>query len=121
MRSDEEMDVIDGEGFRTAELRAMISAWRALVVRWELTWSERRALLPEGGDDLPRPPADTETRMRILVEIGYRLRFDEDHGFVEWLRQPTSDWGWIAPLDVMGGSLADLRRVRRLADEDLLP
>ena len=31
-------------------------------------------LFPAGGEDLANLPADTEARMRILIEIGYRLR-----------------------------------------------
>ena len=113
--------MINGETCAAVELRAMISAWRALVVEWELTWCERRTLLPCGGDDLERPPADTETRMRLMIEINYRLRFETGGALVEWLRQPSREWGWLAPLDLMGGPLPDLRRVRRLADEGLLP
>ena len=115
------MGMLNGEVSAAIELRTMISAWRALVIEWELTWSERQALLPEGGDELNNPPADTERRMRILVEIGYRLRFDDGDELVVWLRQPSRKWGWLAPLDVMGASLPDLRRVRRLADEGVLP
>ncbi len=112
---------MNGEVFAAIELRAMISAWRTLVIEWELTWSERQALLPQGGDELENPPAGTETRMRLLIEIGYRLRFDDGMALVEWLRTPSPDWGWLAPLDVMGASLPDLRRLRRLADAGLLP
>lgn len=113
--------MLNGTVCAAIELRALISAWRVLVIEWELTWSERRALLPAGGDELDRPPEDTERRMRLLVEIGYRLRVDEGEDLVGWLRRPSRKWGWVAPLDVMGASLADLRRMRRLADEGMLP
>lgn len=113
--------MLNGEYSAAIELRSMISAWRSLVVEWELTWSERQALLPEGGDELDQPTQDTECRMRLLIEIGYSLRIGDGLVLVEWLRMPAREWRWLAPLDVMGGPLPDLRRMRRLADEGLLP
>ena len=95
------------------ELAAMMTAWRDLAVRWGLTWHERRALLPKGGDELASPPADTETRMRIMIEIGYRVRFDTPAELDDWLRTPTQTWKWNSPLEVMSGPLADLRRFRQ--------
>ena len=111
----------DGEFCAAVELRAMASAWHAMAGGWDLTWGERQELFPKGGDDLPEPPADTERRMRILLEIGYRLRFDEADALVNWLRRPIPGLGYQSPIELMGGPLANLRLVRRLADEGLLP
>lgn len=90
------------EACAAAELRAMASAWRALERRWGLSPVERRALLPEGGEDAPNPPRGTETRMRILIEVGYRIGLPEDL-LHDWLRTPTPTLGWLTPLDAMSG------------------
>ena len=45
------------------EFAAMVGAWRSLDARWDLTWRERRALFPKGGEDRDDPCEDTETRM----------------------------------------------------------
>lgn len=106
--------MIDDECAAT-ELRAMGSAWRALDRRWDLSPVERRRLLPEGGEADANPPRDTETRMRILIAIGYRIGLAECL-LHDWLRAPTPTLGWLSPLDAMSGPLADLRGVRRLVD-----
>lgn len=97
------------------ELRTMITAWRALDRRWDLSPVERRRLLPEGGEDGAAPPRDTETRMRILIEVGYRIGLAECL-LHDWLRTPDVTLGWLSPLDAMSGPLADLRGVRRLVE-----
>ena len=102
-----------------AELVAMAGAWRSLGARWDLTWMERRALFPRGDECAASPCSDTETRMRVLIEIGYRVRFDEDSQEQEWLRRPTEMLGWYSPLEVMSGTLADLRRFRAFVEQGL--
>ena len=113
------MMVIDGMEAARIELAAMTGAWRGLAARWDLTWRERRRLFPMGGEEGPSPCADTETRMRIHVEIGYRTGFEDDHDEREWLRNPIEFLGWHAPIDVMSGSLGDLRRFRAFVEQGL--
>lgn len=109
------------EGTETAriELAAMTGAWRRLDARWDLAWRERRALFPKGGEDAGDPCGDTETRMRILIEIGYRLRFNCDEDEREWLRRPLEMLGWHSPMEVMSGALGDLRRFRAFVEQGL--
>lgn len=97
------------------ELRTMRSAWRALSRRWDLTSRERTELLPAGGEENESPPTDTEARMRILIEIGYRVGLP-DSTLQDWLRTPTETLGFLTPLDAMSGPMADLRGVRRLVE-----
>lgn len=97
------------------ELRSMRAAWRTLMRDWDVTPTERRALLPEGGEEDAAPPRDTETRMRLLVEVGYRVRL-EGWTLYDWLRTPTPVLRWLTPLDAMSGTLAQLRGVRSLVD-----
>lgn len=104
------------EDLAALELRTMHKAWKSLDRRWNLSPTERLALFPAGGHDDERPPADTETRMRIQIEIGYRIGLPEDL-LHDWLRDPNQTLAWLTPLDVMSGSLADLRGFRRLVDE----
>lgn len=101
------------------ELAAMTGAWRSLDMRWGLTWRERRALFPKGGEDTADPCEDTETRMRVLVEIGHRLRFDDGDDERDWLRRPMEMLGWHAPIEVMSGALGDLRRFRAFVEQGL--
>lgn len=108
-----------GSDVATVELMAMRTAWQDLSLRWELTWQERRALLPAGGEDAEQPPMDTERRMRILIEIGYRIRFDDDDDLQEWLRMPTELLNWYSPLEAMSGQLPDLRRFRQFVEMGL--
>lgn len=103
------------EDFAETELRVMRSAWRSLSARWELTARERAALLPGGGEDAPSPPCDTETRMRILIEIGYRIGLPREV-LHDWPRSPSPTLGWLTPLDVMSGALGELRGFRRLVE-----
>lgn len=103
------------EDLAAVELRTMLSAWRALATRWDLTWRERRELLPGGGEEDENPPRDTEARMRILVEVGYRLALPEAE-LHDWLRTATKALGWLSPLDVMSGSMGDLRSIRHLVN-----
>ncbi len=101
------------------ELAAMTQAWRDLGARWDLNWRERRMLLPKGGEFSAQPCADTEARMRMHLEIGYRIRFEGDEELQEWLRHPTELFGWYSPLEVMGGTLGDLRRFRAFVEQGL--
>ncbi len=103
--------MLNGTDVPAVELTAMRAAWRDLAINWELTWRERRALLPAGGEDRSDPPLDTEHRMRILIEIGHRVRI-YDETLSDWLRTPSELWNWSSPLEVMSGSLPDLRRFR---------
>ena len=109
------------EGTETARIEhaAMTGAWRSLDARWALAWRERRALFPKGGEDAADPCEDTETRMRVLVEIGHRLRFDDDEEEREWLRRPMEMLGWHAPIEIMSGALGDLRRFRAFVEQGL--
>lgn len=109
-------NVLNGNEASAIEVMAMRTAWCDLAIRWELTWQERRMLLPTGGEDLEQPPANTERRMRLLIEIGHRLRFEDDATLCEWLRMPSELWYWYSPLEVMGGSLPDLRRLRQFVE-----
>ncbi len=115
----EEWKMLDGRDAGAIEAMAVIKAWRDLAIRWELSWHERVALLPRGGEDTASPPEDTEKRMRILVEIGYRLRFEDDEVMCEWLRAPAEMWNWHSPLEVMSASLPDLRRFRAFIEMGL--
>jgi hypothetical protein len=103
--------MLNGTDVPAVEMTAMRAAWRDLAIRWELTWRERRALLPAGGEDRPDPPVDTERRMRILIEVGNRIRID-DEKLRDWLRTPSELWNWFSPLEVLSGSLPELRRFR---------
>ena len=105
------------EDFAAIELRSMRSAWRALERRWELSPKERRELLPEGGEQDASPPRDTEARMRIMIEIGYRIGL-HDTLLYAWLRTPSPTLDWLTPIDVMSGSMANLRGLRRLVEMD---
>ena len=116
---EEEDDMIDQAEAARVELAAMTGAWRSLASRWDLTWKERRALFPKGGEEGPSPCADTETRMRVLVEIGHRVGFDGEEEEREWLRQPIEMLGWYAPIEVMSGALGDLRRFRAFVEQGL--
>lgn len=109
----------NNDNLEVTEQVAMAAAWKCLAIRWELTWQERTALLPSGGEDSGAPPEDTETRMRILVEIGYRLRMDDDAELCEWLRIPTELWGWYSPIEVMSGPMARLRLFRAYVEAGL--
>lgn len=111
--------MLNGSEVAVIELIAIKSAWRDLAIGWELTWQERKALLPEGGEDAPHPPPDTEHRMRILLEIGYRLRFENDAAMQEWLREPSECLNYYSPLEAMSGSLTELRRFRRFVEAGL--
>lgn len=106
---------MDTKDIAALELRTMRSAWRALARRWELTAAERRELLPAGGEDEDFPPRDTETRMRIMIEVGYRIGLPTDL-LHDWLRTASPVLGWLSPLDAMAGSLADLRGFRRIVE-----
>lgn len=99
------------------ELEAVTASWRTLSQDWGLSWRELRALFPFGGQDLANPPGDTEARMRILIEIGHRLRMDDAEELYEWLRNPSSALGLYSPLDVMGGRMGDLRRLRYFVEQ----
>lgn len=106
------------EDLAAVELRTMRSAWRALAGRWDLDARERTRLLPEGGEGHENPPRDTETRMRILIEIGYRVGLREAD-LHDWLRTPSRTLHWLTPLDVMSGTMAQLREMRRMVDMGL--
>jgi hypothetical protein len=97
------------------ELKAMRGAWRAVRGSWDLSDREVRELLPEGGEEAQSPPRDTEQRMRLMIEISYRLPHGiEDHS--EWLRTASPMLGWLSPLDVMSAGMAELRAFRRMAE-----
>jgi hypothetical protein len=97
------------------ELRAMQGAWRAVRASWDLSDREVRDLLPQGGESISSPPHDTELRMRLMIEISYRLPSGiDDRG--EWLRMPTERLGWLSPLDVMASDIRDLRVMRRMLE-----
>jgi hypothetical protein len=102
--------------FAAIELRTMRQAWRALEGRWELTWRECRELLPAGGADDENPPRDTETRMRILIQVGHRVGIPGPK-LHDWLRSPVATLGWLTPLDVMSGGLGELRGFRALVEQ----
>lgn len=106
------------EDFAALELRTMHQAWRALARRWDLTPRECAALFPAGGAEDARPPRDTETRMRILIEVGYRIGLPEE-ALHDWLRTPIRPLGWQTPLELMSGGLGDLRGFRRLVEAGL--
>lgn len=109
--------MIKSKNAADAEQRAMQSAWRALEYDWSLSWPELRALLPDGGEERAQPPAGTERRMRILIEINYRLGFADDDDLRGWLRRPSTAWGGYSPLEVMAGPVQELRRFRRLVEQ----
>ena len=101
------------------DLAEMTGAWYSLDRRWGLTWRERRTLFPKGGEDRADPCEDTMTRMRVLVEIGHRLRFESRDDEQDWLRLPLEMLGWHTPMEIMSGPLADLRRFRAFVEQGL--
>lgn len=103
----------DPPATRDGEVR---EAWDRLAGRWELTWQERRMLLPAGGEDDPAPPEDTRRRMLILVEVGHRLTPVPRAERNEWLRMATPAWGWYSPIELMSGSLEELCGFRRAVE-----
>jgi hypothetical protein len=109
---------INGNDVAAVEVMAMRTAWRHQAVHWELSWSERTALFPAGGEDRTDPPVDTERRMRILIEVGHRIAFEDDE-LCEWLRRPSELWNWYSPLEVMSGTLPELRRFRAFIEQGL--
>lgn len=108
---------METEDLAGQELRAMRAAWRAVAERWELDPCERGALLPQGGEGAENPPVDTETRMRLLIEIGQWIPY-EGQRLQEWLHDPRSDCFWLTPLEAMS-DLAQLRRLRRMVEMGL--
>lgn len=110
--------MMNGNDVAAVEVMAMQAAWRGLAINWELSWGERRALFPAGGEELVHPPVDTERRMRILIEVGHRLTLD-DTELCDWLRCPSELWNWYSPLEVMSGSLPELRRFRAFVEQGL--
>jgi hypothetical protein len=108
---------MNGNEAAAIELGAMRTAWGDLATRWDLGWHERRALLPAGGQDADTPPHDTERRMRLLIEVGHRLRFDDDDELRDWLRTPSELWN--SPLEIMSGAIGDLRRFRQFVEAEI--
>ena len=106
-------DMVDAAA---TELQAMRGAWRALRREWELSGTEVAFLLHGRDPEGSRLDAATETRLRILIEIGYRLERGVDDDLCDRLRTPTPAFGWLSPLDAMAGSLADLRGVRTVVE-----
>ncbi|NJR80064.1 hypothetical protein [Sphingomonas corticis] len=95
-----------------AELRMMRRAWNALRAQWRLDRREVLELL-RGAEGAGTLSAATETRMRLLVEIGYRLcAADGDDDLRDRLRRPTAAFGWLSPLEAMSGGTGELRAVR---------
>lgn len=110
---------MDMEEAARIEMRAMRSAWRTLCARWQLSDREIRELLPSGGFDEDAPPSDTERRMRLLIEISYRLPAGVDDIY-DWLRTGTPAFAWHSPLEAMGLSVGSLRGVRLAVEEGRL-
>ena len=54
--------------------------------------------------------------MRILIEIGRHIRFDDYDQLSDWLREPVEELNWNSPLEAMSSSLPDLRRFRRYVE-----
>ena len=108
--------MMNGSQASAMEMKVMCTAWRSLAEDWALTWEERRLLLPAGGEHDVAVPADTETRMRLLLEVARGLRLPLDEEAIEWLRAPCAVLRWRSPLDVMSSSLAELRYFRRLVE-----
>ena len=101
------------------EADAMLGRWRMLVEDWALTWGERRALLPAGEGFLSSMPEDSETRMRILIEIDRHVPSRDGGGLADWLREPAEELGWCSPLEAMSRTLPDLRRFRHYLEQGL--
>ncbi|MGY2733587.1 hypothetical protein [Sphingomonas sp. UYP23] len=94
------------------ELRSMRAAWRALAERWELAPVEIGMLLPEGGEGWDNPPADTERRMRLLIDVGHGVGLHGRH-LSEWLRDPRQDMFFLSPIEAMS-DLGHLRHICRM-------
>jgi hypothetical protein len=109
--------MFEAKNAAAVELAAMAGAFRAAIEDWALTWRERRALLPAGGEDHATPPGDTEARMRILIEVSRRLTCDDADRLAEWLRDPAEALDWCSPLEAMSSSLPSLRRFRRFIEQ----
>ena len=99
-----------------AELRAMRGAWMALRNEWGLSGLEVARLLQGRDADAARLDAATETRLRILIEIGYRIPTGIDDDLHDRLRTGTPAFGWLSPLEAMSGSIGDLRGVRAVVE-----
>lgn len=110
------MSSVDDVTGTDVELTRTLSAWRALVIDWDLTPTERKALLPAGGESDPEPPADTLERMDILAGMNFRLRSRPTVELRGWLREPVLFLALATPLETMGGDLVDLKRLRHLVD-----
>lgn len=100
----------------TVELRAMQAAWRGLRSHWQLSEREVEELLPDGCGEHGNPNSGTETRMRLLLEISYRLPHRTD-AVSDWLRLATPQFGWLTPLEAMSSGLPELRQVRRIVEQ----
>lgn len=107
---------MNGNEAAAIDMMAMRRAWRDLAIGWELTAPERRMLLPAGGEGEVAPPADTERRVRILLDIAHGLRFDDGASLREWLRMPSELFYWHSPIEVMAGPLPELRRFRQFIE-----
>lgn len=100
-------------------------AWDEQVLRWDLGVGERRDLLlgdvggASGVTDVVFATREVAMRTEILVEIGHRLRFENDGALREWLRTPNLLFSLDTPLDIMSGSLQDLLRFRGLVERGL--
>jgi hypothetical protein len=99
------------------ELAAMIRAWRSVEGRWGLDAREISSLFPDGGNTEITPPPSAETRMRLLLSVDHRLPFSlGEYELRAWLRKPAVELGFLSPIDVMGGSSAEIRKVRAFAE-----
>lgn len=108
---------MSGGGSDGVEVRAMRDAWATLREEWGLDQGETRALL-QGDDGGVTLDGTVETRMRILLAIGYRLETEEDlDAFRARLRRPTSVFGWFSPLAAMSGPIGRLRAVRSAIED----
>lgn len=99
------------------ELKLMRANWFALSRSWGLDPREVALLLPQGGEDTPVPPADTERRMRLMLAIGYRLPSNgQADGLAAWPRTPLAEFGWMTPIDVMSSGPARMAALMRFVE-----
>jgi hypothetical protein len=92
-------------------------AWNGFARALGVAWLERRMVLLQGGEHAAVPPMDTDRRMRLLVEVGYRLGARSAAELYDWLRRLVPAFGWYSPLEVVSGPLEELVLYRTIVGD----
>ena len=101
------------------EVRAVMDRFAALVEDWDLDAAEVAGLLALGESGqlpaAPPLPAETEHRMRLLVELDRDLRAALSPGALrDWLHTDRSHDG-VTPVSFLSGGLVNIRAMRAAA------